>query len=168
MAEKPLIIGSPRWFYVVPIQGITMTFTINGVRDPSEWSGATRLDYVPGTSPAGYSLYGTIDGGAFVFSLQSAIAINQSTTFWLNTDHNNSTGFQVFGNQTGTVFNVIFIDSAGAVVPRLYAGASGEVLKDALTAYAFSADRQSVEFKVPLSLLGITTPAAVTDVYADV
>lgn len=145
-----------------------MTFTLNGILDPGEWSGATRLDYVPGASPVGYSLYGTIEGGAFVFSLQSATTINPNTTIWLNVDHDNTTGYQIFGNQTGADFNVNFIDDAGAVVPRLYTGASGEVLKDAITAYAFSADRQSVEFKVPLSLLGITTPAAVTDVYADV
>ena len=144
-----------------------MAIIINGVRNPGEWSLATRLD-AAATSPAGYSLYGTIDGDAFAFSLQSATAIGSGTTIWLNTDNNNNTGYQIFGNQTGADFNINFIDDAGAVVPRLYTGASGEVLKDATIAYAFSADKQSVEFKIPFSVLGLSTTPAVTDVYADV
>lgn len=144
-----------------------MAIIINGVRDPGEWSSATRLD-AAGTSPAGYSLYGTIDGDGFVLSLQSATAISSGTTVWLNTDHNNTTGYRIFGNQTGADFNINFSDDAGLAVPRLYTGASGEIFKEAISTYAFSADKKSVEIKIPFSALGLSTPPAVTDIYADI
>jgi hypothetical protein len=146
-----------------------MTFTINGVRDSGEWSAATRLDYAPGASPPGYSLYGTIDGDGFVFSLQSAVAIGFDTTIWLNTDHNNATGYRIFNEPTGVDFNVDFINQLNLPVPALNAtGASSTTSKGTLDDFAFSTDRQGVEFRVPFSALGIAAPLAITDVFADV
>ncbi|HYH45634.1 MAG TPA: polysaccharide deacetylase family protein, partial [Thermoanaerobaculia bacterium] len=153
-----------------------MAYIINGVLDSGEWKLATRLN-AAGTSPTGYDIYGTIDGNAFVFALQSAVNISFNTTVWLNTDHATTTGYPIFeGLNAGADFNITFIaGSTGTAAPYLYTGASplyteaaAQASIAAITDYAFSADLKTVEFRVPLSALGLSGAPAVTDVYADI
>ena len=153
-----------------------MAYIINGVLDSGEWKLATRLNSA-GTSPAGYNIYGAIDGDAFVFALQSAVDISFNTTLWLNTDHNSATGYPIFDwLNAGADFNVTFIaGSTGAAAPYLYTGASplyteaaAQAFTAAITDFAFSADLNTVEFRVPFSALGLSAAPAITDVYADI
>ena len=153
-----------------------MAYIINGVFDSGEWKLATRLNHA-GTSPTGYDIYGAIDGDAFVFALQSAVDISFNTTLWLNTDHNTATGYPIFDwLNAGADFNITFVAGrTGAAAPYLYTGASplyteaaAQAYTAAITDFAFSADLNTVEFRVPFSALGLSATPAITDVYADI
>ena len=146
-----------------------MRIVINGLRDPGEWTAAMRLDH-PGANPAGYALYGTIEGDAFVFRLESLLPIGVNTTLWLNADGSTATGYPIFDwLGAGADFNINFVpDAQGLAVPSLFTGASGQTLVGAIADFAFSADRTAVEFQVPLAQLGLASAPASTAVYADV
>ena len=145
-----------------------MAYIINGAFDANEWQPATQLG--TSTNPVGYALYGAVDGNAFIFALQGAAAISFSTTVWLNTDQNTATGYQIFGLNTGADFNITFVAGSpgAAAAPYLYTGADAQNYLADITEFAFSADRQTVEFRVPFSLLALSAAPAVTDVYADI
>jgi serralysin len=71
----------------------------------NEWSASDRLD-LPGSRVPGYELYGRVEGegvGAkFVFAIRAPVGtIGAGTTFWLNTDQDATTGYQIFGNRGG-------------------------------------------------------------------
>ncbi|MFC7688865.1 hypothetical protein ACFQY5_03725 [Paeniroseomonas aquatica] len=127
-----------------------MSIVINGRRDPGEWSAATRLDR-PGASPDGYALYGTIEGDAFVFRLESTLPIGVNTTLWLNADGSTATGYPIFDwLGAGADFNINFVpDAQGMAAPSLFTGASGQTLVGAITEFAYSADGTAAEFRVP-------------------
>ncbi|MDO9711744.1 DUF4214 domain-containing protein [Paracraurococcus lichenis] len=150
-----------------------MSVVVNGQNELGEWTASTRLDYL-GASPSGYALYGivdhTSDGASFVFCLQSATAIGANTTLWLNTDANAATGYSIFtGLNAGADYNIDFVaDANGKVAPYLYTGAAAQNYVAAIGEYAFSSDSKTVEFRVPLTALGLTTAPAKTQVYADV
>ena len=146
-----------------------MSIVINGRRDPGEWSAATRLDR-PGASPDGYALYGTIEGDAFVFRLESTLPIGVNTTLWLNADGSTATGYPIFDwLGAGADFNINFVpDAQGLAAPSLFTGASGQTLVGAITEFAYSADGTAAEFRVPLALLNLTSAPASTALYADV
>jgi len=133
--------------------------TLNG--DLSDWTAANRLE-VPGSGVAGYELYGKYVGDSYVFALKAAAGqIGAGTTFWLNTDQNKASGYQIWGFAGGAEYNVNFTTK-----PNLYTGAEGQTLVNGNLAYAFSADRGIVEFAVAASQLG-GAPKAV-DVLVDV
>ena len=90
-----------------------MPITLDG--SFSDWTAADRLDF-PGSSVSGYELYGRYEAGSYVFALSAAVSIGANTTFWLNTDRDRSTGYQVFGFAAGAEYNINF-DAAG--VPHL-------------------------------------------------
>jgi serralysin len=139
-----------------------MPYTIDGALD--EWSRADRIDY-PGTGSPGFELYGRIEGDALVFAVQyDTAAIGPGTTFWLNTDRNAATGYQIFGTTGGAEHNVNFhTDNA----PYLYTGAAAEALVSVTPLqYAYGADNHTVEFAVPLTQIGETD--GVLDVLADI
>ena len=133
-------------------------------------NGSRQRNWAPATNPVGYALYGAVDGNAFIFALQGAAAISFSTTVWLNTDQNTATGYQIFGLNTGADFNITFVAGSpgAAAAPYLYTGADAQIYLADITEFAFSADRQTVEFQVPFSLLALSAAPAVTDVYADI
>ena len=148
-----------------------MAYVINGVLDVGEWKMAARLNSA-GNSPSGYNIYGAVDGDAFVFALQSAVDIGFNTTLWLNTDHNTATGHLIFDwLNAGADFNITFVaGSTGTAAPHLYTGASplhteaaAQAYAAAIADFAFSTDLNTVEFRVPFSVLGISTAPAVTD-----
>ena len=137
-----------------------MPITLDG--SFSDWTAADRLD-LPGSGVSGYQLYGRYDNGNFIFALSAPVAIGAGTTFWLNTDRNLTTGFQVFGFAAGAEYNINF-NSAG--VPRLYTGADGQTLvPNAAVNYAYNAARTAIEFTVSAAQLGGTQAL---DVYVDV
>lgn len=128
----------------------------------TEWTADQRIDNVPGKTVAGYELYGAITTDSFVFGLKSAVPIGPNTTFWLNTDGNTATGYQIWGFAGGAEFNVN-IGADG--VARLYTGADGQTLVGTLE-YKIAAGGLSMEFAVPKSLLGPSVTSLV--VLADV
>ena len=120
----------------------------------TEWTAEQRLDNAA-NGVAGYELYGTLNGDSFVFALKSAVAIGQGTTFWLDTDANVATGYQIFGFTGGAEFNVN-IGADG--VARLYSGADGQTLVGEID-HKVAPDGMSMEFAVPRSLIGATVTA---------
>jgi hypothetical protein len=130
-----------------------------------EWTVNERLDFLPGTSQTGYEFYGKYAQDAYVFAINSAQVIGTGTTIWLNTDRDNSTGFQPFGNtvKVGAEYNINFATDGQAY---LYRDDSATSLVGALD-YALSADGKSVEIAITGTQLGGTSPTAI-DVWADV
>lgn len=124
-----------------------MTIVLDGLL--LDWTTDDRLE-TAATTIAGYALYGRLEGDVFYFALSSPVAINATSTLWLNTDANIDTGYKVWGFASGAEFNVNF-DANG--VPRLYTGADGQTLVGDLS-YSLSADRKVLEIALPKSLLG--------------
>jgi serralysin len=127
----------------------------------SEWTPDQRLD-TGDKVVAGYELYGKVEGDSFVFALKSAVAIGPNTTFWLDTDGNSATGYQIWGFAAGAEFNVN-IGSDG--IARLYSGAAGETLVGEID-HRLAPDGLSVELAIPRSLIG--SEVASINLYVDV
>lgn len=125
--------------------------------DLSDWRAADRIDSGLGD---GYSIHARSDGADFVFAMTAPMAIEANTTAWLNTDRNAATGYQVFGFAGGAEYNVNF-NADGTV--SLYTGGAGEALMMAGLQAAWSADRQTVEFRVPKAMIG--NPQAIDTIY---
>ena len=122
--------------------------TIDG--DLADWTAATRLDK-PSDGVAGYEVHGQVAGGAFVFALKTDGAkIGPGTTFWLNTDQNAGTGYQIWGFAGGAEYNVN-IGPDGKLA--LYKDGAGQTLVDANIDYRIGADGTTLEFAVPISRL---------------
>ena len=137
-----------------------MPITLDG--SFSDWTAADRLDF-PGSSVSGYELYGRYEAGSYVFALSAAVSIGANTTFWLNTDRDRSTGYQVFGFAAGAEYNINF-DAAG--VPHLYTGADGQTLVgNAIVDYAYNAAGTGIEFTISAAQLDGTQAL---NVYVDV
>ncbi|WP_238297211.1 hypothetical protein, partial [Methylobacterium soli] len=72
--------------------------TVNG--DLSDWTSADRLNPA-GTTAAGYELYGNLSSGTLSFAIKAPTAIGSSTTIWLDTDRNQTTGYKIWGTYGG-------------------------------------------------------------------
>jgi serralysin len=130
----------------------------------NDWTYSDRLDYLPGTGLLGYEIYGKIAGDAYVFAIKTNnLAIGSGTTFWLNTDRNNATGYQVVSNAGGAEYNVNFFTDNK---PYLYTGAAGENFVAPVLDYAFNTNQQIVEFAVAFSLINGASGAI--DLLADI
>jgi len=70
----------------------------------SDWLPSERIDY---NDVPGFSLYSVEQGGTYYFALSGNVAIGDGTTFWLDTDLDTSTGFDLFGQPTGSDYNVM-------------------------------------------------------------
>jgi Ca2+-binding RTX toxin-like protein len=132
----------------------------------ADWSALSRID---GSAPvAGYETYGKIAGDHYIFALKApaGTSVGANTTFWLNTDRNVTSGFDIFAGgpaEGGAEFNINF-DGSGT--PYVYTGAAGQTLVAAgALPFARSADGTVVEFAVAKSAIG--SPAAI-DVLIDV
>lgn len=137
--------------------GRNETMNIDGNLD--DWAAIDRIDHGLGS---GYEIYARSDGADFAFALKSPLAIGANTTFWLNSDRNASTGYQIFGFAGGAEFNVN-IAADGTV--SLYSGGAGETLIQSGLTAAWSADKTVLEFRVAKAAIG--NPTAI-DVLADV
>ncbi|MEG8017142.1 hypothetical protein [Sphingomonas sp. LR55] len=123
----------------------------------NDWTAGDRIDRGLGT---GYAIYARSDGADFAFAITAPAAIGANTTAWLNTDRNATTGYQVFGFAGGAEYNVNF--AADGTV-SLYSGAAGQTLVASGLQAAWSADRTTVEFKVPKAAIG--NPQAIDTIY---
>ena len=72
-----------------------------------DWTADDRLE-PPAARIPGYALYGRLEAETFYIALSSAQPIDATSTFWLNTDADTSTGHQVWGFASGAEFNVNF------------------------------------------------------------
>ena len=127
----------------------------------ADWSAANRLD-TAADGVAGYEVYGQYAGGDFVFALKAptGVKIGANTTFWLNTDQNTSTGYQIWGFAGGAEYNVnIGADGKRRSTPAPPARS----LVSAAIDYRLSADGTTLEFAVPSALLE-GPPAALTPI----
>jgi peptidoglycan/xylan/chitin deacetylase (PgdA/CDA1 family) len=138
--------------------------SINVDGNLADWTAAERIDTAPGSSVAGYEVYGKYAANNYVFGIKSAVAIGAGTTLWIDADQNRSTGYQIFGFAGGAEYN-IQLDAGG--VAKLYSGAEGQTLVNGNLDYKLSADGKSLEVAVAGTALGTTAPAAI-NVLADV
>ena len=140
--------------FATPVAG---SITLDG--NLSDWSAADQIDKT--LSAPGYDIYGKTSGDFYVFAVQAPTAIGASTTAWLNTDQNSSTGFQVFGFAGGAEYNVNF-DATGT--PHLYTGDAGQTLvPTAVVDFGYSADHTVVEFAVKKADIG--SPPAINTLW---
>ncbi|WP_176591034.1 cadherin domain-containing protein [Sphingobium sp. EM0848] len=117
----------------------------------SDWFSTDRVD---DNSISGYQVYSTINNGDFVFALSAPVAIGTGTTIWLNTDGKAATGYQVFGSTIGAEYSIA-VDANGQFSLYQYAaGSTTPTLVQANLQEAWSADKTTVEFRLPASLVG--------------
>ncbi|MDB5316946.1 MAG: peptidase-like protein, partial [Rhodospirillales bacterium] len=123
---------------------------VDGIID--EWSSLDRLGY-PSSYVPGFQVYARIEGQFLSFALHSDLGtVGAATTFWLNTDLNAATGYQIFGTAGGAEFNINF-DASGT--PSLFTGAAGQTaVAGAPITFARSLDGSTVEFSVALASIG--------------
>jgi Ca2+-binding RTX toxin-like protein len=136
----------------------------------SDWTPADRLDFLPGTLLSGFEIYGKYAGDTYLFAIKSdGNAIGTGTTFWLNTDQDPSTGYQIFGFAGGAEYNIDFqIDPLTLQLePKLYTGDTGENLVNGSLDRAYSSDGIFVELAVPIASLNLPAPRDI-DLLADV
>ena len=127
----------------------------------SDWSDADLL----GTHPDGYKLYGRYLNGLVFLALESTQgqAIGPSTTLWLNTDQDTTTGYQVWGFATGAEYNInVYTDGT----PHLYTGADGQNWQSGPLVHAYNATNTFLELAVPKNALGGLNQAL--DLMADI
>ncbi len=129
-------------------------FTLDGVVD--EWTDADRIDAIPGYGVGGFTLYGYHDQalGKYHLAIVSPDPIGPSSTIWLDTDKNSSTGYQVWGSYVGAEMN-ININWDGT--PHLYSGADAEVWQAGPLSHAFNADRTVFELEFTHGMVGANT-----------
>ena len=132
----------------------------------TDWTAASRID---GSSPVtGFEVFGKSTGDHYVFALKApaGTTVGANTTFWLNTDRNVATGFDIFTGspaEGGAEFNINF-DALGT--PYLYSGGAGQTLITTTPlAFARSADGTIIEVAVAKGAVG--SPQAI-DVLIDV
>ncbi|SDD49660.1 Hemolysin-type calcium-binding repeat-containing protein [Sphingomonas sp. YR710] len=127
--------------------------------DLSDWSDSERIDNAI-ESPPGYALYARPDGSSLAFAFHSAVPIGANTTFWLNTDRDATTGYQIFGFAGGAEYNV---NIAADGTASLYTGAAGQTLVLANLQIAYNADHTVAEFSLPKAAIG--NPPAIDVLY---
>ncbi|MFI0845980.1 hypothetical protein [Mesorhizobium sp. IMUNJ 23232] len=135
-----------------------MTITIDG--SLLDWTQDDRLE-TSATQVPGYEMYGRVESDTFYLALLSSQAIGTNTTFWLNTDGNPTTGYQVFGAYGGAELYINF-DIAG--VPHLYDASTNQLVSN--ITYALSPDHLSLEIALPKALFGpsVTSLGILADV----
>jgi len=121
----------------------------------NDWSDLDRLDLPPGSTSNDYDVYGRFENDQFLLAFRAETEeISAGSTFWLNTDQNTSTGYQVYGNIGGMEFNVNLIGD----VPYLYSGGAAEVYISPLI-YSHgveSSGKKVLEVAIPNSLINVT------------
>lgn len=138
------------------------TFNLDG--SLVDWTQADRLDLVPGTGVEGFELYGYHDASTHKYHL--ALVANQAigggTTFWLNTDRDENTGYLLWGFLVGAEFN---INIAADGSPHLYTGADGQNWVLGQLSHAYSADKKVFEVEFDEGMVAANTPI---NMWADV
>ena len=147
-----------------PTQTVFGNITIDG--NITDWLATDRLDYLPGTSTTGYESYGKFAGDAYIFALKAptGTSLGTNTTFWLDTDRNSSTGYQIF--QPGGTFAgfggaeyKISIDPDGKAYLYTATGTSTFTRNTNPLSFKFDSASQVLELAVSRSLLNGTPQA---------
>jgi len=126
-------------------------FTLDG--DLADWSGVAPLY----TAQDGTALRGAISEDHAVFAINAPFQIGQTTTLWLDTDLDPSTGYQIWGFAGGAEYNIeIGADGSAA----LYTGGAGEIFVRDLD-IRYNTDRTIAEVAVSLADAGITNAVRV-------
>ena len=130
------------------------SFALDG--NLSDWTEADRLDSVAGSGVDGFKLYGYHDAVTHKYhvALTAGQAIGTNTTFWLNTDGNQSTGYLVWGVYAGAEWN-INISTDGA--PHLYTGADGETWSLGPLSHAYNAAKTVFEVEFDEAMVASNT-----------
>lgn len=132
--------------------------------DDGEWTQLERLDGASYHAVAGFETYGTFDTTHFHFALRSPSPIGAGTTFWLNSDQDDSTGYQIFGLVGGAEFNInFFLDGT----PYLYTDADGQTYVMGPLPHAYDASGTFVEFSLPVGWMQLGEPRTI-DILLDV
>lgn len=165
----------PSWYgtagYVVDAVGVPAppsspagAITLDG--SLQDWAGKDRIDRLPGAGVLGYELYGRADATHYYLALRAlppADGPGPGTTFWLNTDRDRTTGYQVWGIAVGAEHNV---NIAADGTPHLYTGAAAQNWQIGPLPYARSADGLTLEIAIDRTLLAASARAI--DVSVDV
>lgn len=127
--------------------------TLDGMMD--DWSATERINLpqdLPPMMAEGDAVYAKFENAAYFFAIETTgTAIGPETTFWLNTDNDKNSGYQVWGSYGGAEYYVN-IHSDGQ--PYLYKGDPlGEFVTGPLP-YHLNADHTVLELSVPADLIG--------------
>lgn len=151
-----------------PPQTIFGSITLDG--NLSDWTLSDRLDYLPGTSVSGYKTYGKFTGDAYTFAIEAPTGtiIGTNTTFWLDTDRNAKTGYQIFGTlgSSGAEFQINIDPDGKAYLYKATGTNSLSRVSNTPLSFAFNSSRNILELAAPISSLG-SNPEAL-NIYADV
>ncbi len=157
---------------------IANTITLDGTF--SDWP-AQDMIMTAANAVAGYQIYGALLadsalGPTYVIGIDATSSsdpvIGPGTIFYLNTDQNNTTGYNPFGVVGAEYYVQFALDSSNALQPYLYAvdpaGVSTLLNGGAPLAFGLAADGESVELAVPQALLTPSGGAAPTSINFDV
>ncbi|MCK5896106.1 MAG: hypothetical protein KAG20_04830, partial [Cocleimonas sp.] len=126
--------------------------------DLSDWSTTDRLEVYPKVPEAGFELYGRYESNNYKVAIHSLSgSIDTSTTIWLNTDQDSTTGYLLWGIAAGAEYN---INIAADGKPYLYTGADGQNFVSGPLTHVITSDGASgtvLELTLPETLIG--TPA---------
>ncbi len=134
------------------------TFVLDGQLD--DWTDADRMDMAPGMGVGDYALYGYHDAANHKYHLAIAAPgpIGPSTTIWVNTDNDTSTGYLVWGALVGAEYN---INIAWDGAPHLYTGADGETWQIGPLSHAYGPGQQVLELEFSEGMVGAGAPVSV-------
>ncbi len=120
----------------------------------SDWSESDRLEVPPRTPVAGFELYGRYENNSYKIALHNINgSIGTSSTFWLNTDQDATTGYLIWGFASGAEYN---INIATDGKPYLYTGADGETQVAGPLDHVITSDGASgsiIEINLPETLI---------------
>lgn len=128
--------------------------TVDGNAD--DWREVDRLDLSNKNNVAGFQLYGRyLDNTYYLLLKSDQKDIGHFTTVWLNTDQNNATGYQIFGDKGGAEY---FIDLDQNKKAQLYQGEPGTSNSVELVSAIQEVDAGSVfELAIPMDQIGLSS-----------
>ncbi len=156
MKSKSLLLF--KWA-LIPILALNTSFAgtygdieIDG--DLSDWTIVDRMNIPENLPPTLvnnkilYIRYSETPEPTYLFALKSPVEIDADTTFWLNTDKDENTGYKIWDSYGGEEFYVnIYTDGK----PYLYDGEPFGSYVGEISDYAYSVDGKVLEFAIPAS-----------------
>ncbi len=156
MRTKNLLLPKSLLTLTLLLSTSTVFADINIDGDISDWKVLDRINPATDIPPAldntdaVYGKYITSPESAYVFAIKTnGTPIGANTTFWLNTDDDVNTGFQVWGSYGGAEFFVNIY--SGDNKPYLY-GADGAYITGPLE-YSYNTDNTILEVVLPASYI---------------
>jgi len=126
--------------------------------DKSDWNNSDRLDLGTHHLVNDAELYGRYEDGKYKILLHHFTQpISQATTIWLNTDQNDTTGYQIWGDRGGAEYNInVYSDGK----PYLYTDAASQTYVTGPLLHANVNDGKGgsiLELELPESFIGTPT-----------